>query len=437
MEKEHIFLVVPTTGNTMSSGSSYMLMNAQKRNADPECKYRFSTSTLDGRTPVEYMRNCLVHEFLKTDATRVWMIDNDMHPSTNAFDLLETEGDIVAGFFYMFTHKSQDKPSTLQVCAFKRDENGKHIPISWDPENGHVVDVDSVGTGSCIMSRKLFEDERMLLDDSFVTLDGKEQKLHRDYPNVPKCFFRRHYAPNGQIIRGADIDFCERAKGLGYSVRVDMAVPFSQVNRVSLNEMADLITSGRVTCASEDRALMDSDILAVHDAWGNKDWAAPLDYLKAMVKMARNSDGAIIECGSGATTMLLQQICVERPDLEVVTLEDNKEWYEKTLKHMDPTITNHKIYHAPIKDSWYNLDGVDLPKEIGMVVVDGPPSSVGRYEAMPALRSRCKPGYAFLVDDAERDKLMLGRWQNEFGVRVRMSNQGRGIAVVSGDGISS
>ncbi len=337
----------------------------------------------------------------------------------------------------MFKHAGANNPTTLQICAFNNAEDGQQHPIIWDGGDP-IVDVDSVGTGSTIIRRELFEDDRLMLTDKFINLAGEEESLHTDYPNVPKCYFRRHYGPNGQVIRGADIDFCLRAKKAGYSVRVNMGVKFGQVNRVNLNEMASLLSTANVNKAVPDYSLTSDDIKAVHEAWGNKSYAAPVEYMELMAKMARNSDGAIVECGSGATTMILQQLCRENPDLEVLSLEHDEGWYKKAQKLMNPDVANHRLVHAPIKDSWYNLDGVDLPERIGMVVVDGPPGAIGRYGAFPALKPRLHYGYAFLVDDARRDKPMLDRWQNEFGVRVNMvSDKGRGIAVVTGDGITA
>lgn len=439
-QREHIFLAIPTMGNVLSTGCNALMVRAMKFNAKDDHPYHYTVSTVNDRQPVEYMRNTIAHDFLATDATRLWMVDNDMTPSGDPFKLLETEGDIVAGYFLMFKHKSPSNPTTLQICAFNRSEDGRYLPIEWKRGDPAVIDVDGVGTGSAIISRKLFEDERMLLNDSFTALDGSTKRLHIDYPNVPRAYFQRYYAPNGQVLLGADLDFCERAKALGYSVRVNMDVPFGQVNKVNLNEIAALFAAqgdDADSVMSADGTITDSDIEAVHDAWGNKDWAAPLNYLKAMVRYAASCDGAILECGSGASTMLLNHICTLNPKQEVVTLEHEQEWYDKVVANAAKGNNRHSIVKVGIADDWYDIDADELPERIGLVVCDGPPSAIGRAGLFERVKDRLAYGYAILMDDAHREKDTLAAWQRDYGVKVSIIDpSGRGIAAVTGDSVT-
>ncbi len=407
-KREHIFLCIPTTDNVMSTGCNWLSIKAMKYNAKKDYPYHFTTATVNDRSPVEFMRNTLTQDFMCTDATRVWMVDNDMMPSGDPFKLLDTPGDIVAGFFLMFKHKSKSNPTTLQVCAFNREDDGRYTPITWKPGDPTVMDVDGVGTGSTIIRRSLFEDDRMLLDDQFTNLAGKVEHLHTDHPNSPKAYFQRHYAPNGQVLLGADLDFCERAKALGYSVKLNMDVSFSQVNKVSLSEMATLIAASKSNGQVEER-ISDTDIEAVHAAWGNKKYAAPLSFLRTTARYAESCDGAILECGSGATTMIINHICSINPRQEALTLEHEQGWYDKAVANA--TKDNlHYIAKVNIADGWYDIDEAELPERIGLVVCDGPPAKIGRGALFGRVKDRLVGGYAILMDDAHREKHTLESW---------------------------
>jgi hypothetical protein len=56
--------------------------------------------------------------------------------------------------------------------------------------------------------------------------------------------------------------------------------------------------------------------------WANEGFAADLEYLGALVNLARSTSGEILECGSGLTTIILGKL--RKP---VTTLENHPEWY--------------------------------------------------------------------------------------------------------------
>src|SRR5690349_13863763 len=59
--------------------------------------------------------------------------------------------------------------------------------------------------------------------------------------------------------------------------------------------------------------------------WGNEGYAANLEYLEAVAQFALKAQGAILECGSGATTILMGVLCGKR-NVQVWTLEHADEW---------------------------------------------------------------------------------------------------------------
>jgi hypothetical protein len=441
-DKEHIYLAVPTLDNMMSTGCNWLMNRAQKLNGDANYKYRFSTTTINGRSPVEWMRNCIVHDFFKTDATRLWMVDNDMHPNSKAFDLLEVDGDIVAGFFMRFCHRSESGPTRMEICAYRVDEDNKHRPVQFGPDHYGILDVDAVGTGSCIVRRELLEDKRMWLDRNFTNLAGGKEVLNDE---APPPIFRRRYAPNGQVIIGADLDFCKRARELGYSIKVDTRVQFGQVNKVNLNEMLDMMKrygdqlTGK-SIGNDD--ITDDEISMVYRGWGNYKWAAPLPFLYATRDLAREAEGDILELGSGATTLILNHMTKVNPNIRVHTIEHMDEWHDK-IDSMIEHNGRHTIHRVGLKDygdyTWYDFDGIELPDKISLVICDGPPvnGQTSRYGLMPQLDKRLTNDFKILADDAHREQETMKRWSKEFGVRVDLKDAtGRGVAVISGDSIT-
>lgn len=146
--------------------------------------------------------------------------------------------------------------------------------------------------------------------------------------------------------------------------------------------------------------------------WGNEEWSASPEFCDDAVNLALETDGGIVECGSGLSTLLL---CEAAPN-RVLTLEHDRAWFTKVGHRVNPAASN--IVYAPLRRfedttmwatiqyDWYDVD----PKVMGdrtfsLVVVDGPPGHVcgGRYGAIPRLLPHLTPEFTVLLDDTQRD----------------------------------
>lgn len=71
---------------------------------------------------------------------------------------------------------------------------------------------------------------------------------------------------------------------------------------------------------------------------------------------------------------------------------------------------------------WYDVESVQLPDTIGLVVCDGPPgtSRGGRYGLVPILKDRLAPGCIILIDDTDRagERDIVDRWCTELPARI-------------------
>lgn len=185
------------------------LHNIPYLTADPSSRFVFVPFQCPGTKPQEFARNTIIEHFLKTDCDTLVMVDHDMiiHDPT-ILGLLDTpEYDIAGPLQLMYMQSMKDGPS-IQPCAFMYDDKeprGKRLhvvtPVSGEP----VTRVDAVGSGVIAIKRRVLEDPKML------NAEGMS----------PPAFFRNRYAENGERWRGLDIDFCVRARDLGYRIKVN------------------------------------------------------------------------------------------------------------------------------------------------------------------------------------------------------------------------
>ncbi len=177
--------------------------------------------------------------------------------------------------------------------------------------------------------------------------------------------------------------------------------------------------------------------------WGNS-WSVLEEYLSACIKFALASDGPILECGSGLTTVVLGVIA-ERSGNTVWSLEHNKEWSERVDRYLKKyQINSVRLCVNPLKDftdfSWYDPPLDVMPDRFSMVICDGPPKNTrgGRYGLLPVMKSRFKPGTIILLDDAEREqeKAIATLWTGELNTSYEIlgSKKPYILIIVSGSG---
>jgi hypothetical protein len=157
--------------------------------------------------------------------------------------------------------------------------------------------------------------------------------------------------------------------------------------------------------------------------WGNLASSGSDSYIAAVVREARDAQGAVLECGSGLTTVVLS-LYAGRRGVEVIALEHMLEWRlatKRAIQRVGGERTT--VALAPLVSygdfDWYEADAV--PDNVGLVVCDGPPGEItagGRYGLMPVVGLRLAPGCVVLLDDAERatEASVLERWRSEFGL---------------------
>jgi len=159
-------------------------------------------------------------------------------------------------------------------------------------------------------------------------------------------------------------------------------------------------------------------------------WAASPDFLLVITEFAlQNIPEVIVECSSGASTIVLAQCAKHNGEGHVYSLEHDPIFAEKTRNELKKQALNQwaTVIDAPLKNyelegqnyQWYSLDEPMINKKIDMIVVDGPPAFVNqcaRYPAGPLLLPLLKMNGVVFLDDANRsdEQIIINKWLTEF-----------------------
>jgi hypothetical protein len=173
--------------------------------------------------------------------------------------------------------------------------------------------------------------------------------------------------------------------------------------------------------------------------WGNEKWSADEIYLAEVIRSAETTDGSILECGSGLTTLLMSAVAGRR-GLQVHALEHDATWHARVQRAIlelgGMTTTVHlATLHNYGEYDWYDAPLEQIPSDISLVVCDGPPGSTrgGRMGMLPRMRDRLAPHCTILLDDVSRPaerELALG-WSRNSGTVPRMMESKHDFARVT------
>lgn len=166
--------------------------------------------------------------------------------------------------------------------------------------------------------------------------------------------------------------------------------------------------------------------------WGNESFAARTDYLEEVSKRAVATQGPILECGSGLTTILLGSLAGRR-GIETWSLEHMPDWHARvSLTLRRNQIPKSHVCLAPLREysgfSWYDPPLDSLPANFHLVICDGPPGTTlgNRYGLMPVLGNRLPINSVILLDDVNRaaEAEVLQRWTKDAGVTIQLGATG-------------
>ena len=174
-------------------------------------------------------------------------------------------------------------------------------------------------------------------------------------------------------------------------------------------------------------------------------WALSPDALRLIMSeiFARQPE-LIVECGSGSSSVWLGYMVQRLGTGRVVALEHDERFWSLTrdllrAHRLDDVV---EVRHAPLApwhagpepteprpdgaaesgipgaQPWYDVGAVADLDKIGLLLVDGPPGTIGesaRYPALPALLPKCADDALIVLDDTVRggESAISDRWLAE------------------------
>jgi len=159
-------------------------------------------------------------------------------------------------------------------------------------------------------------------------------------------------------------------------------------------------------------------------------WAASPDFLLLLAEhVLQKKPKCIVECSSGASTIVLAQCAKINGYGHIQSLEHDAHYADKTRQQLIKQKLQDwaTVIDAPLRDykfneqkyRWYTLNEQIKSSCIDMLVIDGPPASLGhcaRYPAGPLLLPLLNENGMVFLDDADRpdEQKIIQRWIDEF-----------------------
>jgi hypothetical protein len=193
----------------------------------------------------------------------------------------------------------------------------------------------------------------------------------------------------------------------------------------------------QASSVSIDPASVDSRTAdALLYGWGSS-YAAPFEYIQYYLRTLAETEGLVLECGSGLST-LVAGVVAQRRGFQVWAFEQSPFWYERVQAELDRfRIRAVRLCLTPLRDYgayvWYDPP-VELPPAFSAVACDGPPGETkgGRYGLWPVMRRRLASGCVVLLEDVVREdeRRILKCWAEESGRDFSIAGTRRSFGVL-------
>lgn len=315
--------------------------------------FNVTLCTEAGNCHVDDMRNSMVREFLKTDATDFVFIDADVgFRPEDLLKLVSVDRDVNAG-------------------VYPKKEDVEDFPILtlpgelWADKDG-LVEVEGVPTGFLRIKRHVLE-KLAAKAQSFIGQAGDPTPYH--------VIFERTII--GGKRRSGDYAFCYKWKQLGGKIYVDPEMEFTHTGSktwqgslgrfwkrkhgVEATELAEAFHESMLALKSGDPK--PEHFIALTKGWANG-WSASPELLVHIYKLCR---GRVLECGSGLSTLVMAAA-----GCEVTALEHDPMWASHLQAMLDRYNLKANIICKPLAGKWYDFAGGDYDA----LVIDGPPRNI-------------------------------------------------------------
>jgi predicted O-methyltransferase YrrM len=154
-------------------------------------------------------------------------------------------------------------------------------------------------------------------------------------------------------------------------------------------------------------------------------WAMdPTGLLEVLYLIARKRPKVVVELGSGTSSIWIAY-ALEKDGGRLISVEHERDFADRTRSLLELHEVSHlaEVRLAELNQlningeefPWYSVDAFRDINEIDLLLVDGPPGSLGetaRYPALHVLESRLAPNAVVILDDADRsgEQGIVQRW---------------------------
>jgi GT2 family glycosyltransferase len=190
--------------------------------------------------------NNVVQEFLdKCDSEWLLTMDADMCPRPEQFYQLVDAADykerpIVSGLYFGYVKTSLDTGGLAPVQMMKHGHGYRTLLPSDFPVDGNIMEVDSVGSGFCLVHRSVFETMAAQPDFKYCQWYGRVILDHGN--NISGRY-------------GEDIAFAARAQACGYKLwlRTDIVIDHIKSRKENLDTFVERVL-GRKAVQQQENA---------------------------------------------------------------------------------------------------------------------------------------------------------------------------------------
>ncbi|MGI9484332.1 MAG: hypothetical protein ACR2RF_00300 [Geminicoccaceae bacterium] len=392
-----VMLATPVYGD-LSASYTFALFHSSAALSDAGIAAELAI--YEGDCHVDDARNRLVRDFLETDCSDLVFLDSDLRWEPESLvQLCRYDRDVVAATY-----------------PFKQDERGFPVAFKggemWAHHDG-LLEVLAVPTGFLRIRRRVLE--------KLATRATKFRPKSDARSDIPLIFERE--VEDG-LRRGGDYAFCRKWREIGGQIFVapEMYLEHfgSQVWSGSLGHYRREETKGTLgACIFEIRHRIETPetFNRLVEAWGNEHYVAGPSMLHTAVILARQTDGPVLECGSGLTTLVLAAA-----GARVYTLEHEQEWAHRVNQAAVKYRLSVRVSCNPLVDNWYQIPAI-WPKDFELAVCDGPPRGIGNRSLLFERATLWGP---LIADDAEQPFLgALESFADESGRKVEVVGEGK------------
>lgn len=162
----------------------------------------------------------------------------------------------------------------------------------------------------------------------------------------------------------------------------------------------------------------------------SRGWVASPDFLSHLISSAQQYNPVtVVECSSGMSTVVLAACMRNAGKGRIYSLEHDEYYAKKTRALLElhklsdwATVLDAPLVSTRLGDwsgSWYDIKSLPEGLRIDMLVIDGPPDTLGalaRYPALPQLYGKLENNAVVYLDDANREseKQVIKRWLREY-----------------------